>query len=63
MVRPQLPTPAQEAKCFQLCHNLTAMYISVHLVRIDERNGTVLILAGEEIEIVIDRSGQWGYEQ
>ena len=56
------PTPEQESKCLVLCQNLTSMYLSIHLVRLDERTGNIFILAGEEIEIVITRDGQWGFE-
>lgn len=34
------------------------MYMPIFLVRLDGSN-EVLILAGEEIEILIDRNGEW----
>ncbi|MCY7322969.1 MAG: hypothetical protein LH660_14500 [Phormidesmis sp. CAN_BIN36] len=56
------PTSRQEARCFILCQNLTALYRPIYLVRLDERAGDVCILAGEEIEIVITRDGEWSFE-
>jgi hypothetical protein len=35
------------------------MYVSVNLVRIDERTNKVFILAGEDIEIEIGPNGVW----
>ncbi|WP_255512233.1 MULTISPECIES: hypothetical protein [Oscillatoriales] len=35
------------------------MYLPIFLVRLDERTGNVFILAGEEIEVVIDRNGEF----
>ncbi|WP_058998386.1 DUF6888 family protein [Leptolyngbya sp. NIES-2104] len=55
------PTPRQEAKCILLCMSLTRMYVPIHLVRLDERNRNIILLAGEEIEIYISEDGEWGY--
>ena len=38
------------------------MYVPIFLVRVDERTDEVIILAGEETEIGIDRSGKWIYK-
>ncbi len=38
------------------------MFVSVNVVRLDERQGAVFILAGEEIAIVISRDGEWDFE-
>lgn len=62
MRRPLYPTSKQEARCFILCQNLTALYRPIYLVRLDEQAGDVCILAGEEIEIVITRDGEWSFE-
>ncbi|MEA5534066.1 DUF6888 family protein [Crocosphaera sp. XPORK-15E] len=53
-----MPTSAQLLALFQDSLLLTNFYISIHLVRIDERNGNLIILAGEEIEIEIDPNGR-----
>lgn len=34
------------------------MYVPIYLVRIDERTNNIVILAGEEIELEIDRNGE-----
>jgi hypothetical protein len=46
---------------FRVCQNLTQMYLPLNLVRLDERTGNVVILAGEEIVIVIDKTGNVDY--
>jgi hypothetical protein len=53
-----MPTSAQLLALFQDSILLTEFYISIHLVRIDERNGNLIILAGEEIEIEINPNGR-----
>ncbi|MFL9462571.1 hypothetical protein AB0759_18310 [Scytonema tolypothrichoides VB-61278_2] len=35
----------------------------INLVTIDDRNGKLVILAGDEIDITVDRQGQVSYEQ
>lgn len=47
------PTPEQIFALFQDVLFLTNAYTSIHLVRIDERSGNVIILAGETIEVEI----------
>lgn len=54
----RMPTTAQFIALFQDSVFLTNSYVSIHLVRIDERSGSIIILAGEEIEIEINRSGR-----
>ena len=54
-----IPTAEQVFQCFILGYWLTKMYVSVNLVRIDERTSKVLILAGEDIEIEIEPTGAW----
>ncbi|MBC6475799.1 MAG: hypothetical protein GDA48_25785 [Hormoscilla sp. GM102CHS1] len=53
-----MPTAAQALKCFIICYDLTKMYVQIYLVRIDERTDNIVILAGEEIELEIDRNGE-----
>jgi hypothetical protein len=53
-----MPSPAQILALFQDVVFLTNSYVSIHLVRIDERTGNIVILAGESIEIEIDRNGR-----
>jgi hypothetical protein len=47
----------------RLCHNVTGMYQSVQLIRVDERTKDLLILVGEEIEIVVSPNGKWRFER
>ena len=62
MRRPLYPTSKQEARCFLLCQNLTTLYRLIYIVRLDERAGDIYILAGEELEIVITRDGEWSFQ-
>jgi hypothetical protein len=34
----------------------------IYLVRVDERTGNVIFLAGEELLIQIEPSGEWEFE-
>ncbi|MEA5468785.1 MULTISPECIES: DUF6888 family protein [unclassified Spirulina] len=56
-----LPTTQQAFQCFQLCQNLTNMYLSVDMVRLDARTGNAIILTGEEILIEIYPNGNWRF--
>jgi hypothetical protein len=58
MRSPLLPTPAQTLECFRVCQQLTQMYVSIYLVRLDERTNDIAVIAGEEIAILIDRNGE-----
>jgi hypothetical protein len=53
-----MPTPAQLLASLQDSLFLTNAYVSIHLVRIDERSGNVVILAGETIQVEITPSGR-----
>ena len=54
----KMPTQFQLLVLFQHSLFLTDAYISIHLVRVDERSKNVVILAGEEIEIEINPNGR-----
>jgi hypothetical protein len=54
-----MPTREQLKVYFDLTANLTKMYVSVNLGTVDKRTGNVVILAGQEIEIVIYPNGYW----
>jgi hypothetical protein len=54
-----MPTREQLKVYFDLTANLTKMYVSVNLGTVDKRIGNVVILAGQEIEIVIYPNGYW----
>jgi hypothetical protein len=53
-----MPTPAQLLALFQDSMFLTNAYVSIHLVRIDERSGNLIVLAGETIEVEIYPNGR-----
>jgi hypothetical protein len=55
---PDLPTPAQTLECFRVCYYLTEMYQPLYIVRLDERTNEIVIVAGQEIAISIDREGK-----
>jgi hypothetical protein len=39
----------------------TIFYRSIELLHFDERDGTVYMFAGEELQIKIDRDGVWDF--
>ncbi len=61
MRQPLSPTPEQESATVQVCFDLTKMFLSIHIVRIDERTGGIYILAGDEVEVIIPRNGLWRF--
>jgi hypothetical protein len=56
------PSREQEIACLRLCVNLTRFCLSVHIIRIDERNGEIYILAGEEVGMIVQTDGLWRYD-
>ncbi|WP_390091472.1 DUF6888 family protein [Geminocystis herdmanii] len=52
-----MPTELQTLSCFIACQTLTTMYLPIYLVRFDERIDEIFILAGDNIQILIDRNG------
>ncbi|BAC91339.1 gsr3398 [Gloeobacter violaceus PCC 7421] len=54
-------TPEQAVAALTACVNLTAMYLPIYLVRIDERTGKVFILAGDDFQVLVDRNGELEY--
>ncbi|NJK77018.1 MAG: hypothetical protein HC942_27480 [Microcoleus sp. SU_5_6] len=54
-----IPTTAQIWQTFVLCCQATKLYLSVNLVRMDDRTVNVFILVGEEIEIEIKPKVEW----
>lgn len=53
-----MPTTKQAVKCFLMCQQITQMYLPIFLVRLDERTNDIFILAGEDIQILIDIKGE-----
>ncbi|EAZ91020.1 DUF6888 family protein [Crocosphaera chwakensis] len=56
-----LPTNEQGQKCIYLSQSLTNTYQPIYLVRLDERDGQLFILAGNDIQILINRNGDWEF--
>ncbi|WP_414581267.1 DUF6888 family protein [Scytonema sp. PCC 10023] len=52
-----LPTAEQGLECIKVCQILSNFYQDIHLFRFDETTGEIFILAGETIEISINRDG------
>ncbi|MDY6898849.1 MAG: hypothetical protein SWZ49_12320 [Cyanobacteriota bacterium] len=51
-------TEQQAIELYKMCQNLTSMYLPVNLVTIDERTQSIYILAGEELEVLINKKGE-----
>lgn len=58
MIKEELPTPIQSRVCFEVCQAMTNLYLSIYIVRLDERLGSIYVLAGEELQVLIDRNGR-----
>lgn len=56
-----LPTVEQALKCVYLCQSLTTAYLSIDILRLDERTGEIFILSGKEIEILVSHDGNWRF--
>ncbi|WP_089127772.1 DUF6888 family protein [Tolypothrix sp. NIES-4075] len=56
-----LPTAKQGIECIKVCQMLSNLYQDIHLFRFDEKTGEIYILAGETIEIIINREGIWEF--
>lgn len=52
------PTFEQLKELYRVSVELTTMYVSIHLVRLDERTSNVIVLAGEGIEVYIYPDGE-----
>jgi Iap family predicted aminopeptidase len=55
------PTIEQCLSCVQVCRDLTSLYIPIYLVRLDERDRQLIILAGEELQVTITPNGKWRF--
>jgi hypothetical protein len=56
-----LPTPEQALRCLTLSQSLTNLFVTIAIVRFDERTGNLFMLAGDNIEIEIYRNGLWRF--
>lgn len=55
------PTPEQLRESYRVCSELTNMFLSVHLIRLDRRTGEVYILAGDGLQVLIRPNGKVRY--
>jgi hypothetical protein len=56
-----MPTAEQGIRYIILCQYLTGKFMTVAIVRMDERTHNLFILAGDTIEIEVYRNGLWRY--
>ena len=64
MTEPLFPTSAQTFTCFVRCQVTTCTFLlPIHVVRLDERDGTIYILAGDDLGIIVFRNGDWEFEE
>ncbi|MDJ0800583.1 MAG: hypothetical protein QNJ51_27885 [Calothrix sp. MO_167.B12] len=57
----QEPTVEQAKELFRVCYQLTNMYCSIHLLRLDETTNRIYILAGQETQLEILANGKVRY--
>ncbi|WP_411762925.1 DUF6888 family protein [Dolichospermum flos-aquae] len=55
------PTAVQALTCLRVCEMLSNRLLDIHLVRFDEIERYVYILAGDEMEILIFPEGNWRF--
>ncbi|UFP94101.1 DUF6888 family protein [Gloeobacter morelensis] len=53
-----MPTAEQFVALLRTCLTLSDFYTPIYLVRVDERTGNLVILAGEEVEVEIFPDGR-----
>lgn len=58
-----LPNHKQLREFVSMSQWLTTSFFSLYLIRMDERSRDVFILAGDELEIIINEQGQVYYHQ
>jgi hypothetical protein len=54
-------TPAQAIKAVEVCQSLSNLYQDILLFRFDALKGEIYILAGQNLEIIIDTQGTWEF--
>ncbi|PMB18949.1 DUF6888 family protein [Fischerella thermalis] len=58
MKKPVEPMPKQAIAAIIVCAQLTRVYKRIDLVRLDERDGSIYILANDSIEAQIKPNGE-----
>ncbi|WP_425526030.1 DUF6888 family protein [Halotia branconii] len=57
------PTPQQLRTVYIACCWLTKMYLPIYLVTLDYRDARIVVIAGEESVIIINKQGKLSYDQ
>jgi hypothetical protein len=57
----KLPTNDQAQACVRVCQSLSNFYQNIELFRFDEGTQSIFILAGEELQVVINPDGEWRF--
>lgn len=57
------PTPEQFSATYIACYWLTKMYLPIYLVTLDQRDDRIVMIAGEESIIAINKRRELTYEQ
>jgi hypothetical protein len=57
-LREMKPTVEQTMELYKMCQNLTSMYLPINLITIDERTQNLYLLAGQELEVLINPQGE-----
>lgn len=57
------PTPEQLRVIYIACYWLTKMYLPIYLVTLDQRDDRIVMIAGEESIIAINKRRELTYEQ
>lgn len=58
-----MPTFEQCLSCFLVCTNLTRFLQPIFLIRLDQRTGNIVILAGQTLQIEIRPNGERDYDE
>jgi hypothetical protein len=56
-----LPTEKQGLTCIDVCQMLSNYYKDIVLFRFNAITGEIFILAGENMQIIINRPGNWEF--
>jgi hypothetical protein len=57
MSSPYIPTSAQTLECFRICYQLTEMYRTIYMVRLDSRTNKIIVLSDSELIVEINSAG------
>jgi hypothetical protein len=55
------PTAEQALTCLRVCQMLSNLYRDIQVFRFDDKTGDVLILASDELQIIVRRDEPWRF--